>query len=115
MYLSHTVRSRPCLCALAAGLIVLIAGSPAFAQSGLPFAQLTRGYAIAQALMDYHQEARALPQATVPPWARSVPVREVRYVAIRDASGQVRYFEIEGPIEVVPKFHPGVVTHYYPR
>ena len=111
MYLSHTVSSRPMWKRFAAGLAaLLLTVAPAFAQR--PFSHVTRGWETTQALMNYHQSPRSLPPAQVPSWAQPNVVQQPRFVGIRDANGQIRYYEIEAPIEVVPKFRPGVVTHY---
>ncbi len=114
MYLSYTARSRPWLRGLVAGLLALFgAAGPAAAQSGVPFSHITRGWQTQQAMMERHQQARSLPPAQVPAWANPAP-EAPRYVGIRDTSGQVRYYQIEGPIQVLPPFRPGVIAHVPP-
>ena len=111
MYLSHTVLSRSWWKGCLAGLLIL-AGTAGPAAAQRPFSHITRGWETTQAQMERYQQPRSLPPATVPSWAQPTFVQQPRYVGIRDANGQIRYYEIEGPIEVVPKFRPGVVTHY---
>lgn len=94
-------RSSSLAAVLAVGLALLSVGHVA-AQPRPTIPLDARGYQTTLAMQEYYQHRQAAPSHAVIPGAATPRAEEPRYVRVVGPDGQVRTFQIEGPVTVVP-------------